>query len=80
MDRGGWQVTVQGVKRVGHKLVTRPPPPALLPHFLSISKISRPILRVKVLVPQSCPTLPDHMNYSLSGSSVHGLLQARMLE
>ena len=80
MDRGAWLVTVQGVKRAGHELVTRPPPPALLPNFLNISKISRPNLKVKVLVLQSCPTLPDHMNCSLSGSSVHGILQARMLE
>ena len=27
-----------------------------------------------VLVPQSCPTLCDPMDYSLSGSSVHGIL------
>ena len=31
-------------------------------------------------VPQSCPTLCDPMDYSLSGSSVHGILQARVLE
>ena len=29
---------------------------------------------------QSCPALCDPMNYSLPGSSVHGILQARMLE
>ena len=27
MDRGGWQVTVHGVTRVRHDLVTKPPPP-----------------------------------------------------
>ena len=32
------------------------------------------------LVTQSCPTLCDPMNCSLPGSSVHGVLQARMLE
>jgi len=26
MDRGAWQATVHGVTRVGHDLVTRPPP------------------------------------------------------
>ena len=26
MDRGAWQATVQGVARVGHDLVTKPPP------------------------------------------------------
>ena len=29
---------------------------------------------------QLCPTLCDPMDYSPSGSSVHGILQARMLE
>ena len=29
---------------------------------------------------QLCPTLCDHMDYSPPGSSVHGLLQARILE
>jgi len=33
-----------------------------------------------VLVAQLCPTLCDPMNSSLLGSSVHGLLQARILE
>ena len=32
------------------------------------------------LVTQSCPTLCDPMDYSSSGSSVHGILQARILE
>ena len=29
---------------------------------------------------QSCPTLCDPMDYNPEGSSVHGILQARMLE
>ena len=29
---------------------------------------------------QSCPTLSDPMNCSLPGSSVHGIIQARVLE
>ena len=33
-----------------------------------------------VLVAQSCPTLCDPMDYSLPVSSVHGILQARILE
>ena len=32
------------------------------------------------LVAQSCPTLCDPMNSSPAGSSVHGILQARILE
>ena len=26
MDRGAWKATVRGVTRVGHDLVTKPPP------------------------------------------------------
>ena len=35
---------------------------------------------MKVLVAQSCLTLCDLMGYSLQGSSVHEILQARILE
>ena len=35
---------------------------------------------VCVLVAQSCPTLWDPMDYSLPGSPVHGILQARILD
>ena len=31
-------------------------------------------------VAQSCPTLSDLMDYSPPGSSIHGILQARVLE
>ena len=33
-----------------------------------------------VLVTQLCPTLCDHVDCSPLGSSVHGILQARILE
>ena len=36
--------------------------------------------KVKVLVTQSCPTLCDPRDCSPSGSSVHGILQGRILE
>ena len=36
--------------------------------------------KVKVLVTQSCPPLWNPMDSSLPGSSVHGILQARILE
>ena len=35
---------------------------------------------VCVLVAQLCPTLCNHMDYRLPGSSDHGILQARILE
>ena len=38
------------------------------------------IFEVKVLVTQSCLTLFYPMDWSLPGSSVHGILQARILE
>ena len=39
-----------------------------------------PILKVKVLVAQSCLTLCDPMDCSPLGFSVHWILQARILE
>ena len=36
--------------------------------------------RSEVKVAQSCPTLCDPVDCSLSGSFVHGILQARILE
>ena len=35
---------------------------------------------MKVKVTQSCPALCDPMDCSLPGSSVHGMLQARILK
>ena len=37
-------------------------------------------VHLKMLVIQSCPTLCDPKDCSLSGSFVHGILQARLLE
>ena len=36
--------------------------------------------KVKVLVAQLCPTVCDSMDFSPPGSSVHGILQAKILE
>ena len=38
------------------------------------------VLKIQVLVSQSCLTLYDPMDCSLPGSSVHGIFQARVLE
>ena len=38
IDRGDWQTTVHGVTRVGHDLVTKPPPPWWLTVRASIPK------------------------------------------
>ena len=40
----------------------------------------RTAVKVKVLVVQLCPTLCDTIDCSLPGSSVHDILQARILE
>ena len=45
-----------------------------------LKKSSRAILNMKVLVAQWCPTVYDPKNCSPPGSSVHGILQARILE
>ena len=38
------------------------------------------VKKAAVLITQSCPTLCDPMDYSLPGSSVHGILQERIME
>ena len=38
------------------------------------------LLRSESEVAQSCPTLYDPVDWSLPGSSIHGILQARILE
>jgi len=37
-------------------------------------------VKIEKEVAQSCPTLSDPMDYSLPGSSIHGIFQARVLE
>ena len=54
----------------------------LLTYFKSI-KLSFHVFKIyveEVLVTQSCLTLCDPMNYSPLSSSVHGILQATILE
>ena len=54
----------------------------LTQNFSSFTWPWSPLFRwkVKVLVAQSCPTLFNLMDYGLSGSSVHGIFQAKILE
>ena len=73
-----------GATEVGNALmgvyfVLNPSPLGLRdgPFYQIHIKVSR---KVKVLVTQSCPALFNAMNCSLSGSSVHGILQGRILE
>ena len=45
-------------------------------HFL----LQRMKVKSESEIAQSCPTLSDPMDFSLPGSSVHGIFQARVLE
>ena len=47
--------------------------------FRNSKMLSEP-LKVRVLLAQLCPTLCDPVDYSPPGSSVHGILQPRILE
>ena len=72
------------------RLVTLPPTPVAPPRFVPWSPSICSVLSVLSewskygwkwkLVTQSCPTLCDPMDCSPPGSSVHGILQARILE
>ena len=68
MDRGAWRATICGIAKSQTRLSD-----LTLHSTLSFNK-------VKVLLTQSCPTLCDPMDRSPLGSSVHGTLQARILE
>ena len=55
-------------------------PPSLPPSLLLLFRPQVKSESVKVLLAQSCPTVCDSMGYSPPGSSVHGILQARILQ
>ena len=67
-----WRQTLTDVRHLPFS-----PPSTKIP-FRTLRRVAR---RLKeVLVTQSCPTLCDPMDCSPPGSSVHGILQARILE
>ena len=75
------------LRRMGFSSITPPPNVyILIPVLLALSlwspspEIATSVMKVKVSVAQSCPTLCDPMDCSPPGSSVHGTLQARILE
>ena len=82
MDREAWRAAVHGVTKSRTRLSywaelnwieARQGP--TMPFITSTADIQR-----KVLVAQSCPTLCNPTDCSPPGSSVHGILQARILE
>ena len=60
------------------------PPPSLgfsrQEHWSGLPYPSPMKVKSESEVAQSCPTISDPMDYSLPGSSVHGIFQARVLE
>ena len=64
---------------------SKPPYALNLSAFLSLISDFYPVIWMCIYacecsVARSCPTLCDPMDYNLPGSSVHGILQARILE
>ena len=53
-------------------------------HFIPLISVNMIVFELKVKseseVAQLCPTLCDHMDCSLPGSSIDGIFQARILE
>ena len=81
MDRGVWQATVHGVTKLDMTEATE--------HTRTYDKGYKTVclyslfavcLLLGVLVAQSCPTLCDPKGCCLPGSSVHVILQARILK
>ena len=72
-DRGVWWAIVHGVARDAHDLAIKPPPGSYIENAFKYSVSESEVA-------QSCPTLCDPMDCSLSGSPVHGIFQARVLE
>ena len=50
------------------------------PILLFFFSLNSPLIEMQYKVSQLCPSLCDHMDCSLPGSSVHETLQARILE
>ena len=69
IDREAWRAAIHGVTKSRTRLSD-----------WTELKIPWSDVLLRVLVAQSCLTLCDPMDYSLLGFSVHGILQARILE
>ena len=74
-----WLPSSAAPQRPSPASLSKTHPPLVLLHFSpSPSHHWKP--QCNALVAQSCPTLCNPMDYTPPGSSVHGLLQARILE
>ena len=68
-------LVVQWLRLCAHNEGAQVPSPVRIPHARRVCK-----MQVKVLATQSCPILCNPMGCSPPGSSVHGILQARIWE
>ena len=81
-DREVWHTAIHGVTKesdmtewLNNKCISG------LPKWLDdIESATKQDEKVKVKVAQLCPTLCDPVDYNTPGSSVHGILQVRILE
>ena len=90
MDRGAWWATVHRVTKSRTQLsnftfslhfgLWLSPHPGFLSALRLCSRVLIPSYPELAVVSQLCLTLRDSMDCSLPGSSVHGILQARILE
>ena len=76
MDRGAWWGTVHGVTKSQTQLSNE----TTIAKWISRPSTYADSTKVKVVVAQSCPTLRSPLDCSPPGSSVHGILQVRILE
>ena len=79
MDRRAWWAIVHRVTQSWTRLKRlSTAQPFVTSYIMYVCVCTRACVCVRSL--QSCPTLCDPMDYSPPGSSVHGILQARILE
>ena len=79
MDREAWRAAIHGVSKSRTRLSDWSD--LIWSDTLQYGYIlENAVLSESVLVVQSCPTLCNPMDCNLWGSSVHGILQARILE
>ena len=74
MNSGAWQATVHQVAQNGRQLEW------LSTHALHFTRTESNRSLAVLVVVQSCPAVCDSTDSSLPGSSVHGILQARILK
>ena len=80
MDGGAWQATVHGVAKSWTQLSNWAHRDTFLLKSKDLPDTNLNCPWMHAQLPQSCPTLCDPMDHGPTVSSVHGILQARILE